>query len=63
MQAIGVDLGGTKLHAALFSPSGEIITERSVLLEGRTGSLVAELMAGVCLLLLEEQGVPAGQSR
>ena len=61
MQAIGVDLGGTKLHAALFSPSGEIITERSVLLEGRTGSLVAELMAGVCLLLLEEQGVPAGE--
>ena len=58
MQAIGIDLGGTKIHAALFSDSGEIIIDRTVLLEGRTGSRVAELIAGLCVTLLEENGIP-----
>lgn len=57
MQAIGIDLGGTKIHAALFSDSGEIIIDRTVLLEGRTGSRVAELIAGLCVTLLEENGI------
>lgn len=58
MQAIGVDLGGTKLQAALFSRSGEILADRTVLLEGRTGKQVAELIVTVCDMLMEEQEIP-----
>ncbi|HRW95589.1 MAG TPA: ROK family protein [Bacteroidales bacterium] len=59
MQGIGIDLGGTKLHAALFNDSGEIVCDRTVLLEGRTGIRVAELIAGLCIALLEENNLPA----
>jgi glucokinase len=63
MQAIGIDLGGTKLHTALFSDSGEIITDRTVFLEGRTGSRVAELIAGLCVTLLEESNISAEEEK
>ncbi|HHV04866.1 MAG: ROK family protein [Bacteroidales bacterium] len=63
MQAIGVDLGGTKLHAALFSLAGEILLDRTVLLEGRTGNQVAGLITAVCNLLLKEQGIPVEEEK
>lgn len=43
---IGIDLGGTKLAAALFSASGSLIRKDSVGLEGRTGAQVGELVTG-----------------
>ncbi|MFY9364966.1 MAG: ROK family protein [Bacteroidales bacterium] len=55
VQALGIDLGGTKLHAALLSVGGVVQKERVVLLENRTGSEVAALVVDVCLSLLREQ--------
>src|SRR3954447_2605029 len=42
---IALDLGGTKLASALFDPDGQILTSRTALLEGRTGTAVGELIA------------------
>lgn len=63
MRAIGVDLGGTKLHAALFSLQGEILAERTVFLEGRTGQQVGALIVTVCNLLLEDQGISPDEEK
>ena len=57
-QIIGVDLGGTKLHAALFSDRGDVTAERVVFLEERRGYQVSDLLVEVCRSLLEEQQVP-----
>jgi glucokinase len=38
MQVLGLDLGGTKLAAAVFSEEGRIVHRESALLEGRAGS-------------------------
>jgi glucokinase len=42
---IGVDVGGTKLSAALFSEEGEIIDKKRSLLEGKGGPKVGSLVA------------------
>src|SRR3954452_9698041 len=42
---IALDLGGTKLASALFDPDGQMLTSRTALLEGRTGTAVGELIA------------------
>ena len=57
-QIIGVDLGGTKLHTALFSDRGDVTAERVVLLEERRGYQVADLLVETCRSLLEKQQVP-----
>jgi glucokinase len=49
---IGMDLGGTKLAAALFSEEGEIILRTEVLLEGKEGSEVGALLIRTLLELL-----------
>lgn len=54
MQVIGIDLGGTKVVAAHFSENGEMTGTRSALLEGRTGTHVAALIADLCSALLED---------
>ena len=41
---LALDLGGTKLAAALFAPSGNIIQRTSFLLDGRQGSEVGSLI-------------------
>jgi glucokinase len=41
---IGMDLGGTKLSAALFSKTGEIVHRSEVLLEGKKGPEVGALI-------------------
>lgn len=46
MNAIGLDLGGTKLAGALFSPDGDILHRSSTPLEGRSGAAVGALIAG-----------------
>ena len=44
MPAIGIDLGGTKLAAALFDDDGEIVHRESIPLAGRTGDDVGALI-------------------
>ena len=46
MAVIGMDLGGTKLSAAIFSNEGVIIKETNSLLEGRCGDQAGEMIAG-----------------
>lgn len=41
---IGLDLGGTKLAGALFTPKGRILRKSAVPLEGRQGPAVGELI-------------------
>ncbi len=53
MAVIGMDLGGTKLSAAIFSNEGNIIKERSSLLEGRGGDEAGELITGMARELLD----------
>ena len=45
MAVIGIDLGGTKIAAALFDRSGEMICKTYRLLEGAEGSAVGRLVA------------------
>jgi glucokinase len=44
MAVIGLDLGGTKLAAALFSPTGEPLRREAVELAGRGGRAVGDLI-------------------
>jgi glucokinase len=52
MNVIGVDLGGTKLAAAIFDLNGKIIYKNVLLLEGRKGEQVAELICSQIEILL-----------
>ena len=49
---IGIDLGGTKLAAALFTRTGKILRKSVVPLEGRQGRAVGELICGELKTLL-----------
>lgn len=53
MAVIGVDLGGTKVSAALFSSTGELLSREAVGLAGRGGRSVGELVAGQARRLRE----------
>ena len=44
MAIIGIDLGGTKIAAALFADSGEMIKKIVNLLNGATGDEVGKLI-------------------
>lgn len=44
MAVIGIDLGGTKVAAAAFDLDGNILVKESLLLEGRSGNAVGELV-------------------
>ena len=44
MAVIGIDLGGTKLAGAIFTPKGRILCKNVVPLEGRQGRAVGELI-------------------
>ena len=54
MPVIAVDLGGTKVAAALVAEGGEILARDHALLGGRTGDDVAALVASQCGALLAE---------
>jgi len=54
MAVIAVDLGGTKLAAALFSDNGEIIFREKVPLDKRQGTEVRELILHEVNILLQE---------
>lgn len=58
MSVIGIDLGGTKVAAALFGEDGGIIAKESALLGGAEGEKVAEKVTAVVKALLDnEKGV------
>lgn len=52
MGVIGIDLGGTKVSAAVFDEFGNLQKRDMRLLEGRTGSAVGELIADVIKQLI-----------
>ncbi|MDD2595944.1 MAG: ROK family protein [Bacteroidales bacterium] len=53
MKYIGIDLGGTKVAGAVFNENGEILLQKSSLLNDRTGkdvgNLVCEFCADLCI--------------
>ncbi|TVR74827.1 MAG: ROK family protein [Marinilabiliales bacterium] len=53
MAVIGMDLGGTKLSAAIFSNDGVILKERNTLLQGKSGEQAGDLITGEALKLFE----------
>ncbi len=55
MAVIGIDLGGTKISAALFSPSGELLAKEYKLLNGATGSAVGVAVAETVLALRDRR--------
>ena len=63
MVYIGVDLGGTKVTAALFNINGEIARSRTALLEGREGEAVATLMAELVTELLKEYKISGREKK
>jgi glucokinase len=54
MPVIGLDLGGTKLAAAVFSDDGAILHRSRAALEGRSGDSVGRLIAGQVDELLDK---------
>jgi glucokinase len=62
MAVMGIDLGGTKLAAALFSPTGEPLRREAVQLAGRGGRAVGDLIVDQATQLHEAAalaGTPA----
>lgn len=55
MALLGVDLGGTKLSLAVFHPEGEIIRSSKILLGGRKGKEVGDLISGEISRYLNER--------
>lgn len=53
MVYIGLDLGGTKISGALFSESNTILFQETLLLDGREGKDVAELIFLLCEKFIE----------
>ena len=53
MAVIGIDLGGTKVAAALFERGGKMIAKTSRLLDGATGAAVGALVAEAVAFLRE----------
>ena len=59
MSFAGIDLGGTKLAAAAFSPDGEILHRETVQLGGREGADVGALVAETALRLARDNSCEA----
>ena len=55
MAVLGIDLGGTKLAGAVFSEDGSMISEKMVLVAGRGGRDVGELITSHIKSFLTEQ--------
>jgi len=59
MTVLGIDVGGTKVAAALFRESGELLARESAAIGGRAGAAVGALIREVAGRLLQ---APAGRS-
>jgi glucokinase len=55
----GIDLGGTKLAVGAFSDEGDMLHMESILLAGRSGAAVGELIAGQIAKLSAKHGCSA----
>lgn len=56
MICIGIDLGGTKVSGALFNMNNSILLRETLLLEGKGGEEVGELICKVCDAVLKKGG-------
>jgi glucokinase len=54
MAIISLDIGGTKISGAVFSPEGEMLCRQKRFLEDRTGTEVGELASNMILSLIHE---------
>jgi glucokinase len=54
MAVISLDIGGTKISGAVFSPEGEMLCRQKRFLDNRTGTQVGELAAEMVLNLMHE---------
>jgi glucokinase len=57
MALLGIDLGGTKLSAAVFTEEGEMIANEKMALENRAGTAVAQLIIDYIELFLASHQV------
>ncbi len=55
MSILGIDLGGTKLAAAIFTAQGDVLREETTPLEKRSGAETGELLLGRINALISEQ--------
>lgn len=55
MAVIGIDLGGTKVAAAMFHADGNMLIKETRLLSGATGEKVAELIVSVVEYLFDQK--------
>ena len=55
MPVIALDLGGTKLAAALFSDEGDILVHETVPLEKRKGNEVGDLILQQAIIFYKKQ--------
>lgn len=56
MSLLGIDLGGTKLAAAVFNEDGSLLYKESITLEDRFGSAVGKLVTDTIIRFIEETG-------
>jgi len=59
MNYIGIDLGGTKISAAIFSIEGKIVLQKDVLIGERTGHAVGELLVSMIKDICAEAQIKA----
>ena len=55
MSILAIDLGGTKLATAVFTNTGDLLNEETLLLESRTGKAVGELITNQSKKLIQVQ--------
>ncbi|MCK9628820.1 MAG: ROK family protein [Bacteroidales bacterium] len=58
MVYIGIDLGGTKVSGAIFQEDNSIIIQERMMLEGRGGTDVSDLISELCRRLLMLAAIP-----
>ena len=63
MRYIGIDLGGTKVSAAIFDDSGRMGHREEVLLEGRSGNEVGNLIINLCLSICRDTKISEQEVR
>jgi glucokinase len=63
MALLGIDLGGTKLATAVFTEDGAMISEETVLVDGREGPAVGGLIAERLQKFLDEQALDGDDVR
>ena len=57
MAVIGIDLGATKVAAALFNEEGDILCRKQSYLDGRKGAEAGELVAATALSFFEQSDI------